>query len=539
MRRPYNLAILATLFALPYAHAQLLEDIYPWVPLEKKEISDKVKYLAEDENVLTNFNQIQAKKLQYSGKTKNQPWSGPYWPLKQGMIANPYQERTIFSMKDYIPLIDGISPYAKRKNYVLTRTAQLTEKEIARLAPSEKYDLLLGNDLDLSTKIWDFVNNWKDDMKWNYLRSIDMPGDGFVIKKKNYIVANWEGICHGWAPAAGVVPKPQKTVIARLPDGRAVPFYPEDIKGLISLTWANSIVQDHVLSEGLRCKRMRPKKDKYGRYYDTIPEVVTKWNEETGESEESEEVLSRCADIHPAIMHLALVNIVGAQQRSFVVDKAAKIAVANQPVAGYSFKYFDPYTGKDGNSLTSVAPFDPSQDLYANNRHPETQYVVGVESTIHYADWLMTKKPNNKKYNVDKYSDLVSLYDLELDAQGNIIGGQWRGYKNLKKRSGKSVKSRPDFLWVVPKDYSKYFKGVADLEEWSISSGKPAPQSWKEASLTAHSFVFKNSKDIGNAEICKVINKETKEVQEVSCEFNYPRPQPLFQVVNELIEQSK
>ncbi|HLT22189.1 MAG TPA: hypothetical protein VKZ84_02060 [Bacteriovoracaceae bacterium] len=538
MNKKLGLAVLTAMIGTSVAYANPdPKKIYPWVPIPKEQITSKLKYLAEDNNPITNISQINAQRL-HKANTKIAPWTGPYWPLKQGGIANPYMERTFLSYATFIPLIDAIEPYDKRKNYVETRFAQLSEKEIAKLAPSEKYDLLLGNDLDLSNRIWDFINQWKEDMKWNYIRSIDLPesedGEDWEIEKKNYIVANWEGICHGWAPASGVIPKPQKTVNATLPDGRKVPFYPEDIKGLISQTWANSIIQDYVLSEGLRCKRRSPKRDKYGRYYDHIPE--------------NGEILPRCADVHPAVMHLALVNLVGKQGRSFIIDKAATIAVANQPVKGYEFEYFDPYTGRDRKSFNeALRAYDERLDLYRNERHHDTAFLVGVESTIIYADWGHIKKPSSRSYNKDKYSDLVSLYDLEIDKNGNIIGGQWRGYKDLNdyERAGSNepdsprmVVSRPDFFWVVPKDYSKFFQGPQLKEKWDIRSGKQAPMSWQTAAKNAHAFIYENSKHYGNYELCKVKNSDGV-VKEVPCEFRYPRPQPLVQIINQLVDLSK
>lgn len=505
------------------------KDIYPYKPIPTSEIVSKAKYLSEDDKAITNIFELQRRNLS-QGRTTNQPWSGPYWPLKQGMVANPYLERTIFSYVHFIPTVDDIEPYGKRRNYVLTNESQLSEKELAKLAPSEKYDILLGNNLDLSNRIWDFINSWKNDMKWDYITSIDMPGEDYEIEKKNYIVANWEGICHGWAPASGVIPKPEKTVVVTLPDGRRMPFYPEDIKGLISLTWANSLVQDNVLSEGLRCKRIMPKRDRFGRFYDNIPE--------------DGKVLPRCADIHPAVMHVALSNVTGNQGRSFVIDKNPKIAVSNQPVVGYKFKYFHPETGADLSFERALTPYDSyrKSDVYAENRNPSTAYVIGVESTITYADWTQIKKPDSKDYLKDKTDELVSLYDLEIDAVGNIIGGQWRGFKNLldnSSDSGPAMNSnRPDFLWVVPKNFKKYFSPISTLESWDIRSGQPVPKSWTDASIVAHSFKYEMSKHYGNFELCKVKNTNTGEVKEVPCEFKYPRPQPLLQVINQLIEYS-
>jgi hypothetical protein len=159
----------------------------------------------------------------------------------------------------------------------------------------------------------------------------------------------------------------------------------------------------------------------------------------------------------------------------------------------------------------------------------------------------MIRKPGSSNYLKDLTNELVSLYDLELDSEGNVIGGQWRGFKDMadaKRRNdprnpGPAMNTkRPDFFWVVPKNYKSFFRPISGLENWDIRSGTKAPESWTNASISAHSFMYENSKYFGNYEFCKVKNKQTGEIKEVPCEFKYPRPQPLIQVVDQLIEYS-
>ncbi|MGE3608071.1 MAG: hypothetical protein AB7I27_00690 [Bacteriovoracaceae bacterium] len=525
--------LVLSVFASSLIQAQ---DYYPFKPLPTQEIVSKIKYLAEDEAPLANLFEIHKRGLSQAN-TANAPWSGPYWPLKQGMIANAYMERSIFSLLNFVPGLDDIKPYDSRRDDILLNIMRFSNKDLSKLAPSEKYDLLLGTNMDLSNRVWDFINHWKHDMKWDYITSIDMPSEEYKIKKENYIIANWEGICHGWAPASGIVAKPSKTVNITLPDGRILPFFPEDIKGLVSLMWANSLVQDEVLSEGLRCKRRNPKKDQYGRYYDTI--------------EENGKVLPRCADIHPAVLHMTLANVTGKQGRSFIVDKASTIAVSNQPVAGYKFNYFHPRNGETKNFNEALVNYElyKKDDPFANARNPETKYVIGVETILSYADWTMIKKPSSKDYNKDVYKNTTFNYDLELDANGNIIGGQWRTMRDPydaltnpleeKNPNYSNSTNQPDFLWIIPKNYKKHFKPISGLENWDITSGQPAPKSWTNAAISAHSFEYLAAKKFNRAETCKIENKSTGEVIETLCEFKYPKPQPLIQVVDQLVELSK
>lgn len=539
----YSVFALGLLAALSVSAEDQLPNIYPFVPIPSSDIIEKTMRLSEDKNAIVNIMEVERYGLS-QGRTKNAPWSGPFWALKQGMIANNYQDKTAFQYFQVIPGVDSIKPYDKRENMVLSKFYKMSEKELAKLAPSEKYDILVsgGQNLDLSNQIWDFINKWKNDMKFDFMTSIDLPGDEYELKKSNYTVANWEGICHGWAPASGIVPKPRRTVNITLPDGRNLPFYPEDIKGLVSLTWANSLVQDRVISEGLRCKRRNPKRDKFGRYYDTIPEA-------------DGTILPACADVHPAIMYLTLVNVTGKQGRSFVIDKAATIAVANQPVSDYKFQYFHPKTGVSTTLRNGLVPYSQYRafDPFASARSPQTAYVIGVDTTLSYADWTLIKNPskNDKDNEKDSYKDIHFRFDLEIDANGTIVGGQWRVNRDpfapigkemegSEEEVGKSLSSthQPDFLWVIPKDYKKDFQSVP-LPRWSVTSAQPAPQEWTNAAKAAHSFLYHKTKEYGTAQQCKVKNKVTKEIELVDCEFKEPRPQPLIQVVDQLVELAK
>src|SRR5690606_31512149 len=150
------------------------------------------------------------------------------------------------------------------------------------------------------------------------------------------------------------LPRPERTVHFRLPNGKYLKFYPSDIKGLASLMWAHSLIQDNlviddtgsvmpgsnagVLSQGLRCNDKDAETDEWGRYYDSKPDPFA----------DTDEIEPRCVGVHPAIWHLALVNIIGKQKRSFVVERKVTHEVDNHPMARYKFKYFEPFDGKYG-----------------------------------------------------------------------------------------------------------------------------------------------------------------------------------------------
>jgi len=114
-------------------------------------------------------------------------WSGDYWAFKYGNINLRWNaERKI-----------GYNLPSPGKEQVM----KMSEAELAKLAPSEKWSLLKG------------------DYDYHFVHEVGSYTGG---RKKL-----WAGICHGWAPAS------------LHHEGLKVPFGSGDIKGLISYFYAD------------------------------------------------------------------------------------------------------------------------------------------------------------------------------------------------------------------------------------------------------------------------------------------------------------
>ena len=506
--------------------AEELLPIYPNAPFEMKELHEKVARMAEDNNPLINVFEMEKRELT-KAQPKQQPWGGSFWPLIQGQIANRWQEKSYFKPLDLMLWRKNVNKFKKKGKETLLQVDTLSEKDLAKLAPSEKYDILVGDkNYNLTHTVWDFVERWGETKKWGFLSSIDIP-EGYRIPKANKLMAFWEGICHGWAVAAGTYPRPTKTVEITLPDGRILPFYPHDIKALVSLYYANSILQDNVMIEGYRCNEKNIPKDKFGRHIDNLPKKA------------GEPHLPRCADVHPAVWHLGMVNITGIQKRSLIVEIDPDAPINNFPFSGYEFKWFNPKTGKTGTLNEAIVDVKDYNDPYKENRNAMTKKIVGVETKIFYTAWITPKGTEDDSIDQDKIEDLSFMYDLELDEQGNIVGGQWRAEKIVrsygKDETPPTIK-HPDFFWVAPKNVAQYLKPIP-MENWDGRS--LTPSSWLPASLNASGFVYNVTQEFGFREKCTVIPKRGRGAQEVDCEFKYPRPQPLINVIDKLVELSK
>lgn len=509
------------------------KEIYPYKPFTTQHINERLKALNEGENYISNIYEMEKKGLNRADTTV-QPWGGSFWPLYQGMVGNTYQDKDyntfIFTLARNLNWRSNVSHYKKRAEKVHPKIYELSEKDLAKLAPSEKYDILLGDtSFDLTNRVWAYAEKWGNEKKWGFLSAIDLP-DGYRIPNANKLMALWEGICHGWAVASGHTPRPEKTVNVTLPNGKKMPFFPNDIKALISLMWANSTIQSNVIFEGNRCNKKYPDRDKYGRYID-----VEKDRNDT-------ELLPRCADVHPGIFHVSMVNLLGVEGRSFVVDHNPEAPIANQPVSGYELTYFNPMTGKDGPLSSSVLSREEygDKDYFSVSRNAEATHIVGVEVKLKYVDWEYPKKAETNYPSDDKITAFDFTYDLELNAKGKVVGGQWRVSRKGKQGIFSSKTGQPDFFWVVPRDWKEYFRPVAGLPKWDFNKSTLPPKEFMPAARAAHGFIYEESaKFFAESPKCPVFPINGGEPIQVNCEFRYPRPQPLINVVEALLNESR
>jgi len=291
-------------------------------------------------------------------------WSGDYWPTYKGGIANRWQS-------------GGTSTDYRSYQYrFLTRdeASRLTESEIARLSPAEKYDLFLGR-LDFPLAKAEWANT-----------QASVGGDGYV--------PTWFGLCHGWAAAALADMKPGTRAVARSTDGRAVTFYAADLEALAIYAHSDMDVLP-TAAVGARCNTVNPTRDAYGRIVD--PE---------------------CRDTNPASFHLALVGTISSQRKPFVMDSALAHEVWNTPVFGYRY-------------AVGQARYSDGSDYWRYVRAPGTVYLVDVTMVVDHAVGATSG------FQAPRLAASASQfqYTLELDAAGNIIGGEWLS------------EDRPDFLW--------------------------------------------------------------------------------------------
>lgn len=384
---------------------------------------DRPEVLVDNrENFIRNIHQIDQEDLT-SGLLSKMSWSDTYWPIKQGIIGHRYGDPKSPSQGGWKEFYDFT-----KKNPV---EKYIAEDKTKFLSPSEKYDLLIGDpNGELTRSMW-------DDGRYYFERGIE--------------VESWMGICHGWAPASYMLPRPSKAVKIKSFDGKLdLIFYPSDIKALGSLLWANA--PGPIRFIGSRCNPKNPPKDENGRI-----------------------LLQDCFDNNPGTWHLAVVNQIGVSKRSFIIDATYDYEVWNQPVVKYKYRYFNPLTGKifpkAQNAMIPIESFE--KDLFEKYRSPESRQVVGIEMELTYSFEQNPTHRNVDSHAYDILQTVVYRYDLELDEEGDVLGGEW--YQN----------KHPDFLYTpIPNSKAMSAFDTRNLSEWNPLDG-PIPSDWSKVGQEA------------------------------------------------------
>lgn len=327
------------------------------------------------------------------------PWSDSFWPMKLGMAARRWMDKKFPSSEVWLD----------NYNYYLAHPAASTP--IAQLSPAEKYDLLVGDSaMTLTGSQW---------------------GAGKYHQDRRGYVPSWTGLCHGWSPAAIMVPNPTKTVVAVSPNGQQIPFYPSDIKALASMSWGETVQRKRRV--GSRCSTSNPKEDAVGRVLDP-----------------------GCFDVNPGTWHLGVVHQISTMKKSFVMDATYDLQVWNYPVYSYKYTYFNPQTLATSATIAgAVVGVDRfTIDKFKAHRSPAAKFVVGISMDVTYS---IPTQPSMNPIPVPLFHTVRYVYDLEIDEVGNVLGGEW--YSNF----------HPDFIWYPLPDSRPLSDGELSL---------PAPVLW-------------------------------------------------------------
>ncbi len=400
------------------------------------------------------------------GQTKRNLWSDDYWRIQWGITAYRYASDESFeswqqAVSAYSQPVDGEEAFLGNSgrlewrksgkkdtgwfdilgahnifdlnsipNSLLSKIADNVEN----YSPAEKYDLLMGDEnftLTKQQKEEGFGLASRDENSGKILEPMD--------------VEPWMGICHGWAPAAYMVPKPDKPVQVRGARGAQLTFWPHDVRALASLAWANGSTQTNYV--GGRCNVKSP---------DAHPNGRTKQTE--------------CFDNNPATFAYALAWMVGIKKASFVMDKTFDYQVWNQPIDSYEITFFDPTKDPENKKHWNKNYRKVWVDYKNYKKHDRFQHpkygtrtkdksllskmkVVGILFTVDYLVEVAPTSGNtpseNATFQASYVADLELLPIKEDGTHYRMAGGEW--WDN----------NHPDFLWTPRKESVAY----ANLDE--------------------------------------------------------------------------
>lgn len=395
-------------------------------------LEERAAYQPNDmpENLVDTFEHDTLEAIEAGGLMSStldiQPWSDDYWAIYNGILGNRYADPSYPSSSDWQENFDYVRQHDANDIFYNSGSAA----KIDMLSPSEKYDALIGDKTGALTR-----RMWLEGKRY-----YDANGE----------VESWMGICHGWAPAAYMLDRPTGVATAIAPNNHPIKFYPSDIKALASLLWANIRTPTRFI--GGRCNIKEP---------DTDPET-------------DRIIANQCFDTNPASWHLGIVNQIGVSRRSFVLDATYDYQVWNQPVTSYSYRYFNPESMQYSNSLNDakVSMGNFNSDPFSNYRSNAGRSVVGIAMEVSY---IVETTPNQNITDSSAQDSVTSVtyyYDLELDDNDTVIGGEW--YQN----------AHPDFLWT-PVDNHNARTQYDHLASGNWSDNRVMPEIWRHAAKQA------------------------------------------------------
>jgi hypothetical protein len=395
---------------LTIAITTLLSSLFMAVtPLSEPLPDDDFKIFLEKQTYVSNVFLMQSSRLT-QGHAGFEIWAGSYWPIHQGLLGLRFADPLFPRSKVFI---ENYNDYLLRPSELMVMTGFIN-----RLSPAEKYDLLVG------------------DSNWTLTKA--MWARGNTTLQKYGSVPTWTGICHGWSAAVHMGTKaPRSSVVVTDVTGQHhIEFYRQDIKALMSYLWAET--ETSSLNAGNRCRQDIVIKDPYQRPIDIS-----------------------CLDTNPMSWHMAVINKIGLHAKSFVMDSTSGSEVWNFAVKGYDYSYFNPRTFVSTHNLkAAIEPIENmTADKFKNYRSPRARYIVGVIMDVMIPS-IITPQVSEGRGDKTKTENFV--YDLELDENYNIIGGEWHSL------------ARPDFMWTYASD-ARPFSGddLALVENWDVDSRLP------------------------------------------------------------------
>ncbi len=354
----------------------------------------------------TNYFDNKAKGLS-KGEAARRPWAASYWPTVSDSVNDRYQstgnylndlspaEKWDAAMNGWDPAdVEKFKPY-KAAYGEYDKWDDSNEKYYKNLGPFAKY-----------------VSDNKGNKKCREAakKGLLKPDGKAKSGKENEDyggLAWWFGLCHAWAPASIREKEPTgpiKMPITYKGKPAEVSFSVSDQKALLIACYANA-----------RTYFLGSREDKKFKDIELDPHKRPK--------------SSSMRDVNPGTMHIVLENVIGRDKEAFCEDRTGDIEVWNQPVCSYEVISEKEVTADEAAKLLGDTSYTYNKDA---------KKFVHCSTRVDYITEANAGDGPNSDSRRYVRSDTVE-YVLELDAKGDILGGEW---------IGSSRENHMDFAWI-------------------------------------------------------------------------------------------
>jgi hypothetical protein len=235
-----------------------------------------------------------------------------------------------------------------------------------------------------------------------FMGHYDYPFWNEVKKYGDPAASQYTGLCDGWSIAAIQYAEPQAVTLAN-PDGILIPFGSSDVKALMTFD-AEFYFERQTVQVGRACLTNSP---------------------------QTPDEIAACAGMNAGAMQVILGNQIGLQQKGFITERQPDAEIWNQPVYGYTYETLGSATSTvaGAHGVLVHAVLDYTEDL-------DESYVQPVVGTPNF-----------------HFNTIKMDYILDLDAQGNIIGGTWQPGSD-----------RPGYFWL-PTNHLDFTNSLSGLNQ--------------------------------------------------------------------------
>lgn len=333
--------------------------------------------------------------LPLQGEAKTIPWTETYWPSMDDSMNARWQGVSMLSpLEKYDMAFNGWRPSSR-----FFQLRPLTRENCASGAWDPEYYEQLGP----AARRW---SDWKGNGRAR--NGVDDDGDGLIDECDDLDgIEEWWGSCHAWVPASMLEKEPFEAV-----EYNGVRFEVSDIKALLILLYDES----RQLAVGERCNQDNAARDDNGRIIDPA-----------------------CRNTNAGTFHLLVTNMLGLMEKPLGEDRVAGRQVWNQPISGYRIESQTELP--EGQALALLGLAETSRYIY----NPDAVRFVEVKMAL---DYITESHPSTEPLS-SQIRDYIRTdtyhYLLELDANGEVLGGEW-----VPNGSAAATGTdRPDYLWLA------------------------------------------------------------------------------------------